>query len=137
MITAVDTSVLLDILTADPSHLTSSRASLLEAGREGALVICEIVLAELAAAFRGDVDALGHFLADAGIRLDRTPEVALAGAGRAWRDYRDAGGPRTRVVADFLVAAHATARADRLLTRDRGFYRSCFEGLAIIDPSTA
>jgi predicted nucleic acid-binding protein len=53
-----------------------------------------------------------------------------------WRDYRRAGGSRERVVADFVVGAHARVRADQLLTRDRGFYRECFGDLRVIDPST-
>ena len=40
-----------------------------------------------------------------------------------------------RVIADFLVGAHAVTGSDRLLTRDRGFYRSYFERLAVLDPS--
>lgn len=42
---------------------------------------------------------------------------------------------RERVVADFLVGAHAMLHADRLLTRDRGFYRKHFARLEILDPS--
>jgi len=56
-------------------------------------------------------------------------------AGVAWADYRRRGGSRKRVIADFLIGAHALAYADRLLTRDRGFYRSYFSGLEIFDPS--
>lgn len=56
-------------------------------------------------------------------------------AGLAWRAYRRAGGPRERSVADFLVGAHALELADRLLTRDRGFQRTAFAGLTIIDPT--
>ena len=61
--------------------------------------------------------------------------VAATRAGVAWREYRRAGGPRERVIADFLVGAHAVEQADRLLTRDRGFHRLAFAGLVILDPS--
>jgi predicted nucleic acid-binding protein len=63
-------------------------------------------------------------------------EVAAA-AGRAWRTYRQAGGTRRRVLADFLIGAHAAAKAERFITRDRGFYRGRFSGLSIQDPTAA
>ncbi|MBA3300874.1 MAG: type II toxin-antitoxin system VapC family toxin [Thermoleophilaceae bacterium] len=56
-------------------------------------------------------------------------------SGVAWRSYRDAGGPRRRILADFLIASHASVHADRLLTRDRGFYRSHFSRLEVLDPA--
>ena len=61
--------------------------------------------------------------------------IAAVDAGASWREYRRRGGARARIVPDFLIGAHAGYRADRLLTRDRGFYRSHFPGLKIIDPS--
>jgi predicted nucleic acid-binding protein len=56
-------------------------------------------------------------------------------AGRAFKDYKRRGGTRQRVVPDFLVGAHAQAQADRLLSRDRGFYRAYFKAVTILDPS--
>jgi predicted nucleic acid-binding protein len=37
---------------------------------------------------------------------------------------------------DLLIGMHAIAHAERLLTRDRGFYRSAFESLVIVDPAS-
>jgi len=131
---AVDTNVLLDLLAGDAASADKARNALVEAESRGGMVICEIVYAELAAAFSGDSKRLESFLADARIRLVRTPAEALAQAGALWRRYRASGGPRTRVVADFLVAAHAIATAGCLLTRDRGFYGRYFKALRVVAP---
>ena len=111
-----------------------SHSALVRCAAEGALVACDIVFAELAGVFgtQGDAeDALGQ----AGIVYVPTELDAALRAGRCWADYRKRGGTRTRVVADFLVAAHAQHHADRLLTRDRGFYRTYFTALEILDPT--
>jgi predicted nucleic acid-binding protein len=48
MITAIDTNILLDILTPNAFHFTSSKALIDEAYMQGALIINEVVYAELA-----------------------------------------------------------------------------------------
>jgi hypothetical protein len=61
---------------------------------------------------------------------------AASFAGELWGQYRARGGDRKRVIADFLIAAHAKIQCDRLLTRDRGFRRDYFGDIAIVDPMT-
>lgn len=134
MITAVDTSVLLDVFVADPDFGETSAGALRNCRAEGRLVACEVVWAEVAGTFPSPTkarDALN------GLAVEFAPldaDAALA-AGAAWNTHRRRGGQRDRVIADFLIGAHATAHSDRLLTRDRGFYRSYFKELAILDPS--
>jgi predicted nucleic acid-binding protein len=136
VITAVDTDVLLDVFGADPKFSTASAEVLRRCLREGALVASEVVWAETATVF-GDAksfrDAMHKLPASF---LPMTEETALRAA-EAWRRYRAGGGPRHRIAADFLIGAHALIAADRLLTRDRGFYRRYFAGLRIIDPTAA
>ena len=64
-------------------------------------------------------------------------QSAALEAGAMMAEYRRRGGTRAGVVADFLVGAHARGNADRLLTRDRGFFGSYFADLEIVDPSAA
>ena len=136
MITAVDTSVLLDIFFDEPQFCPLSLAALRACLAEGPLVACDVVWAEIRAAF-GDEDGAVRALAGFPVAYSAMEVRAASRAGAAWGAYRRAGGPRGRVIADFLIGAHALEQADRLLTRDRGFHRSAFGGLVIVDPSTA
>jgi predicted nucleic acid-binding protein len=131
---AVDSSVLLDVLGADPVHGEPSREALRVAYDTGALVACEIVWAEVRAHFQADAE-FSEALKLLGIRFEAISEDAAAKAGQLWRELRkQPGASRLRVVADLLVGAHALVQSDALLTRDRGFYRSRFKGLRILEP---
>jgi predicted nucleic acid-binding protein len=134
VITAVDSSVLLDVLTADRKFGPSSRDALRRVRSEGATVACDIVWAEVTGWF-ADRDTADAALDTLGITYVPLSREAAAIAGEAWREYREGGGARDRVVADFLIGAHALTLADRLLTRDRGFQRRYFRDLVVIDPS--
>ena len=136
MITAVDTSVLLDVFTDDPTFGSRSLAALRACLAEGPLVACDVVWAELIAAFP-DPDAADRALEAIPVAFEPLGRVAAERAGSVWREYRRSGGTRERVIADFLVGAHAVEQADRLLTRDRGFHHQAFASFPIVDPSAA
>jgi hypothetical protein len=134
MITAIDTNVLLDILGPSEEFYEASAAAMESAANEGTLVICDLVYAELCVHFRARREC-DEFLESNDVRLDTLTREAHFLASRAMRTYRQQGGARTRILPDFLIGAHAATQASRLLTRDRGFYRRLFRGLALIDPS--
>lgn len=137
MRTAVDSSVLLDVLSGDEKFGEASRSALKIAYAEGPLLACDIVWAEVSATF-GDDQPCGPVLSRLGLEFDPVSTAAAEHAGRAWRAYRARKGPRKeRMIADFLIGAHALDSADRLLSRDRGFFRTYFRGLVLVDPSAA
>lgn len=95
--------------------------------------VCDLVYSELCVHFSIQEEC-DDFLAVNEIRVEPLSRAAHFAASRAWREYRRQGGPRVRILADFLVGAHAQLQASRLLSRDRGFYRKLFPSLNLIDP---
>ena len=134
MITALDTNVLLDILGPDPVFGPASASAVRRSMAQGRHVACEIVWAELSANFPSPA-ATREAMRRLGIEFSNVTEETALAAGRLWKEHRRGGGARSRVVADFLVGAHALYQADRLLTRDRGFYRTYFKRLSVLDPA--
>lgn len=137
MITAVDTNVLMDLLLEDPSFQPESERLLRKASNEGSLVICEVVYGEVAGFFP-DRSALDAFLKETGVHLKHSSAEVLWKAGHLWRRFHMDRPvkpilPR-RLLADFLIGAHALLQSDRLLTRDKGFYRAAFSGLRLLTP---
>jgi predicted nucleic acid-binding protein len=132
MATAVDSSVLLDVLLDDPQHAESSAAALRAAVPDG-LVICEVVIAEISPVLA--VASIPEFLSDWQIKFVPSSVESAVLAGEMFRTYLERGGKRGRVVPDFLIAAHAQLHAGNLLARDRGYYRDYFHALNLIDPS--
>lgn len=134
MITAIDSNVLLDIFLDDRTYRAGSLAALRACLADGSIVACDVVFAEVTAVF-GDEPTATRALAQIPVAYSAIDSASAVRAGSAWRRYRRDGGPRQRIVADFLVGAHALEQADRLLTRDRGFQRTAFTGLTILDPT--
>lgn len=134
MITAVDTCILIDVLEADPRHGPASRDALRNCMKQGAIEACEVVWAEVATAYGRELGKLLEALEELGIGFSPMSKEAALHAARCWHAYRKAGGGRDRIVADFLIGGHAADACDRLLTRDRGFYRRYFKKLKLVVP---
>jgi len=130
MITFVDTNVLLDVFLPDPEWGSKSKANLEIAFNQGALVVNEIIYSELSPQFPNK-EMLDDALRQLSIRIVSLDLEVAYHAGKKWQQYRKTGGKRNRVLADFLIGAQAEMRSEKLLTRDRGFYKKYFKELDI------
>lgn len=133
MITAVDTNILLDIFLNDQRYCRVSSDILRKCLQEGVVIACDIVWAETAAAFDSEKKFV-EIMSLLSLKFSPMEEKSSFLAGQIWKEYRKSGTTKKNFVTDFIVGAHAKMQADRLLTRDRGFYRGYFKGLQIIDP---
>lgn len=119
--------------SGDTAFGAASRGAVLRCRAQGQIIACEVVWAEVVAGVSDGV-ALDAMLVAAGLEFSALERGTALTAGFAWRQYRQRGGRRERIVADFLIGAHAMVQADRLLTRDRGFQRAYFPELTVLDP---
>jgi len=132
MTTALDSSVLWAIIRLEPGHERWIEA-LIAAASEGPLIISPVAFAELAPS-TGNESELLEFLARLAVIYEPISPAAAHLAGRTFKRYRMAGGPRQHLVPDFLIAAHAQVQAQRLAAMDRGYLRQWFPDLAILTP---
>lgn len=138
MKTSVDTNVFAALWKTDDSLNSIARRGLNHALQLGELVISAPVYAELVAAPGRSEAAIDAFLDDTGVSVDWViDEEIWREVARAYQRYAEARrkqrepGPR-RLLADFLIGAHAMVSGVRLLTFDSKIYRSAFPALDII-----
>lgn len=134
MITAIDTNILIDILEPDPSFGPASREALRRCLQEGSVVACEVVWAEVATAYSKKRNEAVDVLRGIGIQYSAMTLDAALESAKWWAAFREKSKVRDRIVADFLIGGHALVLCDRLLTRDRGFYRQYFKSLKVESP---
>jgi hypothetical protein len=130
--TVIDSSVLLDVFTEDPTWLTWSQSRLVEAAERGSLVLNAVVLAEIAPRF-SRVETLRDALPSMSL-IEEIPLAASFLAGHAHTEYRRAGGDRQAILPDFLIGAHAAVTGRPLLTRDPTRIASYIPGAELISP---
>jgi predicted nucleic acid-binding protein len=130
----VDTNIVLDILIGTPAQTAQSAAALRAAKLAGPISISILVYAELASNFPSRA-RLDDFLRLLNCRVEPMEESTAFFAGQFFQEYKLRGGGRTRILPDFLIAAHAQLYADRILTRDKRFFRETFPRLKAVSPT--
>ena len=137
MRTAVDTNVLSAIWGRE-STARELTQRLAEAQSAGSVVICGVVFAEALACPRASESFVREFLAAAGVSVDfDLGEQAWVEAGTRYaacaeRRRLSGGGEPKRLLADFIVGAHALVEADQLISLDRGRYGRDFPELKLV-----
>lgn len=131
--TLVDSCVLLDVLTNDPTWAKWSDEALAEARDQGATVINPIIYAEVAGGF-DTIEELDEALPASELpRLD-LPYAAGFVASKAFLAYRRRGGEKRVPLPDFYIGAHAAVAGFRLLTRDASRFRTYFPRVTVLAP---
>lgn len=139
---AVDTNIFSALLSGDPGSAPQARTALEDVRAAGALAVSPAVYAELAAGRTSD--AVDNLFSEKGVEVDwhLGREVWHAASSR-YGDYarerrrrRGDPGPR-RILADFLIGAHALHLARALLTSDTGIFSAYFPELRVFAPEGA
>lgn len=141
MIAALDTNIVVSVLEGE-DKLANRLAMLLDRlADQGPLLIAPVVYAELLAAPSRSPALVDAFLSHTPVRIDWSLEEAVwRAAGLAYRAYvqrRQAEAADVvvrRILADFVIGAHAVQRQATLLTWDEGIYRTYFPGLDVVVP---
>ncbi len=137
MRTAIDSNVF-SAIWSGKSSVPKLLAQLEKAQQEGALLISPFVFAELHAYPGMTTGLVRKFLHETSMVVDfRVEEGVWTETGFRFARYAArrrksyGAGPR-RVLADFLIGAHALLQADRLLTLDPAVYRQDFPEVSLL-----
>jgi predicted nucleic acid-binding protein len=138
MTTAVDTNVLVALWDTDDALNRHAQRALDEAQSRGALVISAPVFAELVAYPARNARFVDTFLNETGVAVEwNLDESVWRLSAEAFQKYASRRrkqreiGPR-RILADFLIGAHAQRSGYRLLTMDQGIYQAAFPRLMLV-----
>lgn len=128
----VDTNVLIDIIHEDPLFAEASTQALERCAEQGVLVINPIIYGEVGA-ICDSLEELDSLLSLGLFRRDPLIWEASFLAGQAFRRYRKNGGQKQRVLADFLIGAHASVAVFGLISRDTGYLK--YFKLELLNPA--
>ena len=129
----VDSNVILDIVTEDPTWFDWSSEHVIQAAEQGNLIINPIIYAEVSIGFT-KAEELDQALPSDCFQRQPLPWNAAFLAGKAFLQYRQRGGVRNSPLPDFYIGAHAVILGIPLLTRDISRYQTYCPNLKLITP---
>ena len=129
----VDSCVLLDLIDNDPVWKGWSARQIFNHSIVEDLFLNPIVYAEISVRY-GDEKDVDRILGASGLRFMGIPRQAAFMAAKAYQQYRRMGGPRTSLLPDFFIGAHAAVLGATILTRDTRRYTAYFPTVPLIAP---
>jgi len=135
---SLDTNLIVSVLNQEKGLCDRAIEAIERSRKSGRLVVSGPVYAELMAGPFREESHLDMFFADTGIGIDWIMgEDIWREAGRAYLGYvqrrKECGAePPRRILADFLIGAHAMVRGYCLLTTDDRHYKAAFPMLVTI-----
>jgi predicted nucleic acid-binding protein len=130
----VDTNVLIDVLNNEPQWADWSIHQLRVQSKIHVLSINPIIYAELSCTFK-KVEDLDEVLQVMELKFNQIPKPALFLAGKAFQSYRQQGGVKNSILADFFIGAHAAVSRLPVLTRDTQRYQTYFPTVKLVSPN--
>ena len=131
---SVDTNIIFSALNRKDINHQRAREHLVNVGASDVLTVSPVVYAELMAS--PDREGIHAFLERADIRvLWETPQSVWERSGLAFGTYaaqRRGGSLPRRIVADFVIAAHAEHHKLSVLTFDETVYKAVFPALRVL-----
>lgn len=137
MTISIDTNVIAAVWNRNHEQNAVASRALGELVVREKLVVSGPVYSELMAGPLRTEEALDMFFQDSGIQVDWVLEEEIwREAGRAYLAYvrrrdRSGGGKSRRILADFLIGAHAVVRGYSLITLDGDIFESSFPKLMV------
>jgi hypothetical protein len=129
----VDSNVLLDVLTEDPSWFRRSASALSRVADYADLALNPIVYAEISVGFESH-DELDEAVPPTYFKRLALPWEAAFLAGKCFLQYQRLSGAKRAPLPDFYIGAHAAVMGYELLTRDQSRYQTYFPDLRVIAP---
>jgi len=131
----IDTCVVTDLADPESTWFEWSAATLERLDQNNTFVINPIIYAECSVGFERieEVEVLFKHL---GFESKPIPKEALFLAGKAFLQYKQRKGPKTNVLPDFFIGAHAAVEGYQLISRDKGRFSTYFPSVELIMPES-